>query len=55
MYPSGLIKLFVNGNFVAEVVDSTYIDRPFFGAFSAVDEYTGLEAEFDWYKATILP
>lgn len=52
--PNGVIKIFVNGNQVGKVTDTELIDKPYFGTFSAVDEYTGLQAEFDWYKVTSL-
>ncbi|MGB3713223.1 MAG: DUF11 domain-containing protein [Candidatus Promineifilaceae bacterium] len=55
VYQNGTIKLFINGNFVAQTVDTNYIDRPYFGTFSATDEYNGLEAHFDWYQVTALP
>lgn len=52
VHPNGDIKIFVNGNQVGETTDTELIDRPYFGTFSAVDEYTGLRAEFDWYTVT---
>ena len=55
VYQNGAIKVFVNGNFVAQTVDSTYINRPYFGSFSSTDEYAGLEAHFDWFEVTALP
>jgi hypothetical protein len=55
VYPSGLIKIFVNDKFVGSTTDSNYIDQPFFGTFSATDEYAGLQNEFDWYQVTPLP
>jgi uncharacterized repeat protein (TIGR01451 family) len=53
--PSGLIRVFVNGNLVGQATDATYIHRPYFGTFASVDEYTGLRAEVDWYRVLILP
>ena len=55
VYPNGLIKVFVNDNFVGQAVDSTYVNRPYFGAFSSTDEYAGLEAHFDWFEVKALP
>ncbi|GMQ78361.1 MAG: hypothetical protein BMS9Abin02_0864 [Anaerolineae bacterium] len=55
VYPSGLIKIFVNGKFVDDAFDTNYIDRPFFGTFASTDEYNGLQAEYDWYQVTPLP
>lgn len=55
VYPDGTIKIFINDNFIAQTVDTNYIDRPYFGTFSSTDEYAGLEARFDWYSATALP
>lgn len=55
VYPNGTIKLFLNGNFVTQTVDTNYIDRPYFGSFSSTDEYAGLEAHFDWFQVTALP
>jgi uncharacterized repeat protein (TIGR01451 family) len=55
VYPSGLIKIFVNGKFVDDTFDTKYIDRPFFGTFASTDEYNGLQAEYDWYQVTPLP
>jgi uncharacterized repeat protein (TIGR01451 family) len=52
VHPNGDIKIFVNGNQVGETKDTALIDKPYFGSFSAVDEYTGLRAEYDWYKVT---
>ncbi len=52
--PDGVIKIFVNGNKVGQITDSSLIENPYFGTYSAVDEYTGLQAEFDWYKVTSL-
>ena len=49
----GTISIYVNGNFVRSVVDATYIDSPYWGVFSATDEYNGLEAETDWFE--VLP
>lgn len=54
VHPNGDIKIFVNGNQVGETTDTALIDKPYFGTFSAVDEYTGLRAEFDWYTVTSL-
>ncbi|MCP4425995.1 MAG: DUF11 domain-containing protein [Chloroflexi bacterium] len=55
VYPSGLIKVFVNGKLLREKIDTKYINSPYFGVFSSTDEYTGLEAEFDWYEVNLLP
>jgi uncharacterized repeat protein (TIGR01451 family) len=55
VYPNGTIKLFINGDFVTQTVDTHYIDRPYFGSFSSTDEYAGLEAHFDWFEVTALP
>lgn len=52
--PDGVIKIFVNDKQVGQTTDTSLIDKPYFGTFSAVDEYTGLQAEFDWYTATSL-
>jgi hypothetical protein len=52
--PDGTIKIFVNDDQVGETTDTALIDQPYFGTFSAVDEYTGLRAEFDWYSVTSL-
>lgn len=52
--PNGVIKIFVNDNQVGQVTDTSLIDKPYFGTFSAVDEYTGLQAEFDRYTVTSL-
>lgn len=55
VHANGTIKIFINGNFVAQTVDTAYINRPYFGTFSSTDEYAGLEAHFDWFQATALP
>ncbi|HET6444981.1 MAG TPA: hypothetical protein VFI27_10430 [candidate division Zixibacteria bacterium] len=55
VYPNGTIRLFENGTFFAETVDTNYIDQPYFGSFSSTDEYAGLEAHFDWFEVTALP
>lgn len=55
VYPNGTIMVFINGNLVGQTTDTNYIDRPYFGTFSATDEYAGLEAHFDWFKVTVLP
>lgn len=55
VYPSGLIKVFVNGNLVEEVMDDTYIGDPYFGVFASTDEYLGSEPWFDWYDVSVLP
>jgi len=55
VYPSGTIRIYVNGKLVDETADTTYIDRPFFGTFASTDEYNGLQAEYDWYRVTPLP
>ncbi len=54
VYPNGRIKIFVNNDLVGEVTDTRYTYIPYFGTFSAVDEYTGLQAEFDWYNVRAL-
>jgi uncharacterized repeat protein (TIGR01451 family) len=51
----GLIKIFVNGNLIGQVVDTELINRPYFGGFSATNEYAGLQVDFDWVQVTPLP
>ncbi len=54
--PGGNIKVFVNGNLVGEANDNLYIHQPFFGNVASTNEYTGLKAEYDWYKVrSLLP
>ncbi len=53
--PAGTIRVFVAATFIAETVDTNYIDDPYFGSFSSTDEYAGLEAHFDWFEVTALP
>jgi hypothetical protein len=55
VYPTGTIKIFVNGSQVGEASDTTYINDPYFGLFSATDEYAGLDTLVDWYQVTALP
>lgn len=55
VYPSGLIKVFVNGKLVDEVMDDTFVDDPYFGVFASTDEYLGSEPWFDWYDVSVLP
>jgi len=55
VYPLGTIRIYVNGNFVRETTDKSYIESPFFGTFSSTDEYNGLQAEYDWYEVVPLP
>ena len=47
---NGTINLYVNGNHIATVSDTAYINDPYWGVFSATDEYNGLEAETDWFE-----
>lgn len=54
VYPDGLIILKVNGNFIEDVRDTMYIDDPYFGAFSATNEYAGLQVELDWLEVSPL-
>lgn len=51
---TGSIKIFVNGSLVREVFDTTYTGYRYFGVFSSTDEYTGLEAEYDYFKVSAL-
>lgn len=55
VFPDGNISLFVNGTYVTTVNDTQFIDQPYFGAFTATDEYAGLEAQYDWYRVRPLP
>jgi hypothetical protein len=50
----GLIKIYVNGEKVAQATDDTYIHNPYFGVFAATDEYLGAEPWYDWYSVTAL-
>ncbi|MFZ0545439.1 MAG: hypothetical protein WAM60_08370 [Candidatus Promineifilaceae bacterium] len=54
VFPNGDIRVRVNGNLVFSVNDTHYVQNPFFGAFSSTDEYTGLEAEFEYFEASYL-
>jgi hypothetical protein len=55
VFPNGSMNLFVNDTYVATVNDSTFVDQLYFGAFTATDEYAGLEAQYDWYRVRPLP
>jgi len=52
--PNGTIKVFVNGKMVGEAIDHMNILQPYFGTFATTNEYTGLKAEYDWYKVSSL-
>ncbi len=47
---NGTIKLYVNGNLLRTVTDSTYVNNPYFGVFASSNEYLGSRPWFDWYK-----
>jgi uncharacterized repeat protein (TIGR01451 family) len=49
LFPNGDIKIFVNGNLVGVVNDTAFINDPYFAVFTSTDEYTGLQAEFDYF------
>lgn len=49
---TGRISVLVNGNIVFEVFDTVYTSYRYFGVFASTDEYTGLEAEFDYFQVT---
>jgi uncharacterized repeat protein (TIGR01451 family) len=51
----GLIEIFIDDRKVAQFVDDTYVNNPYFGVFAATDEYLGAEPWYDWYKVTPLP
>ena len=51
----GLIEIFANGNHIAQRIDTTYIDDPYFGVFAGTDEYLGAEPWYDWYEVLRLP
>ena len=53
--PNGLIQIFVNGNLVGQKIDTTLINNPYFGGFSATNEYAGLRVDYDWVQITPLP
>lgn len=52
---NGLIKVYVNGNLVGSVTDTTYIANPYFGIFSSSDIYKAVEPRYDWYLVSPLP
>jgi hypothetical protein len=54
LFPNGDIKIFVNGNLIGQTNDTVLLNEPFFGAFSSTDEYTGLQAQFDYFSVVRL-
>lgn len=54
VFPSGLIQVFVNDNLVGQAIDNRFTYQPYFGTFSADDEYPGVHAVFDWYSVKSL-
>ena len=51
---SGRIRVYVNGNLIGSATDTRYINNRYFGAYSATNEYGGLQAEFDNFRVTSL-
>lgn len=52
---AGVIKIYVNGNLVGTVTDTTYLSNPYFGVFSSSSQYKAVESRFDWYQVLPLP
>ena len=44
------MNFFVNGNYFLTLNDPTLVNMPYFGAFTATDEYSGLEARYSAYR-----
>ena len=54
VFPDGEMNFFVNDTYLVTVNDTALLDQPFFGAFTATDEYAGLEARYEWYSVDLL-
>ncbi|HSH04856.1 MAG TPA: DUF11 domain-containing protein [Anaerolineae bacterium] len=54
VWPSGDIYIFANGNMVGQSFDPYFINNRYFGFWSSTDEYTGLEAVYDWVEVIAL-
>lgn len=52
---NGNIRIYVNGDLVAEAFDTLYLNGPYFGVFAASNEYLGTQATYDWYRVSSLP
>lgn len=52
---NGTITILVNGNHIATVTDTAYINQPYFGIMAATDSFSGAEPHFDHLGITHLP
>lgn len=48
----GRIELIVDGRSIGVVYNDEFINNPYFGLFSATDEYTGLDAQAEYFRIT---